>query len=189
VPAFSLKEAEITDSPEDIIVAQLAGCDTIILKSGSLYIGKVEEIGQNEIKYRRCDNLSGPIISILKSDVSLIKYSNGNREVISTPSNAVAHNSIQQRDDNGQKQEYLGLIGSSIGTLGMAIGAISLSLVGLWLWTGLAAVILGSISLRKLKKHPEKYLNVQRSKTTAWTSIVIGAIAIIAFVIIVAIIG
>ena len=71
----------------------------------------------------------------------------------------------------------------------MAIGAISLSLVGLWLWTGLAAVILGSISLRKLKKHPEKYLNVQRSKTTAWTSIVIGAIAIIAFVIIVAIIG
>ena len=71
---------------------QDAGCDTIILKSGSRIIGRVEEIGQSEIRYRRCDNITGPIISIAKSGVNRILYVNGTHEVMVSDSPIAVNN-------------------------------------------------------------------------------------------------
>lgn len=56
-------------------------CDEIILKNGDELRVKVIEIAETIIKYRRCDNLNGPIYSIPKADVFLIKYPNGTRDV------------------------------------------------------------------------------------------------------------
>jgi hypothetical protein len=40
-------------------------------------IVKVIEVGTTEVKYKKQDNLNGPMFSILKSDLLMIKYENG----------------------------------------------------------------------------------------------------------------
>lgn len=57
-------------------------CDVIILKTGEEIQAKVLEVGQTEVKYKNCDNLSGPIFSKNKSEIFMIKYPNGTRTVM-----------------------------------------------------------------------------------------------------------
>lgn len=160
ITAHSLKKVDMTEQPEDIIITQPEVCDTIVLKSGSVVIGKVAEIGQNEIKYRRCDNLNGPIISISESDVSVIKYPNGTRDFF-TSKNTVAFS-----DSNATKEtDVFGIIG------------LVFSLAGLFLinFTGLIGVILGIISLHRIIKHPDKF----KGKGIAKASIIVGIIGFV----------
>ncbi|MBY0424793.1 MAG: hypothetical protein K2Q22_04070, partial [Cytophagales bacterium] len=49
---------------------------------------KVEEITTNEIKYKKFDNLEGPTYSIQKSEVFIIKYANGTKDVINQETKA-----------------------------------------------------------------------------------------------------
>lgn len=58
--------------------------DMIVLLNGSMIDVKVEEITPTEIKYRRSDNLNGPLIVISKNEVLSIKYENGTVEVINS---------------------------------------------------------------------------------------------------------
>ncbi len=46
------------------------GFDTIFLRSGHFLTGKVEEIGQHEIKDRKCTILTGPVIAVNLSESS-----------------------------------------------------------------------------------------------------------------------
>lgn len=64
-------------------------CDLIIYKDGEEAEVKIFEITQTEIKYKKCDFLDGPTMTISKSDVFMIKYSNGSKEVISEKANPV----------------------------------------------------------------------------------------------------
>lgn len=57
--------------------------DVLFLKSGDRLKVKVQEITPQEIKYKRFDNLNGPLITILKSNAQSIKYENGVLETIS----------------------------------------------------------------------------------------------------------
>jgi len=62
--------------------------DLIILRDGNVIEAKVEEISPAEIRYRRFNHLSGPMIVIPRSDVLSIKYENGTTEImnpVSTP--------------------------------------------------------------------------------------------------------
>jgi hypothetical protein len=59
--------------------------DVLVLTNGNMIEAKIEEISPTEIKYRRFDNLEGPLIIINKSDVFSIKYENGTTEVINPP--------------------------------------------------------------------------------------------------------
>jgi hypothetical protein len=55
--------------------------DIIILKNGDEIKAKVTEIGVREIKYKKTDNLSGPDFLILKSEVFMITFENGTKEI------------------------------------------------------------------------------------------------------------
>ncbi|MCX6294568.1 MAG: toxin-antitoxin system YwqK family antitoxin [Bacteroidetes bacterium] len=77
----------------------IEGCDNIVLKNGDEIKGKVTEIGLQEIKYKKCDNLDGPSISILKSDVFMIKYANGTKDII---------NKIGSNNDNNSSSQQTG---------------------------------------------------------------------------------
>lgn len=68
-------------------------CDMIILRNGEEISAKVLEIGIHEIKYKKCVNLNGPTISILKNDVFMIKYSNGTKDVMESTDNFSNDNS------------------------------------------------------------------------------------------------
>ena len=61
--------------------------DVITLKNGEEIKAKVTEISTSEIKYKRFENQDGPTIVIAKSDVFIISYEGGRREVINVISN------------------------------------------------------------------------------------------------------
>jgi hypothetical protein len=56
--------------------------DLLTKRNGDELLVKVIEITPSEIKYRRADNLDGPLISLWKSDVFMIRYANGTKEVL-----------------------------------------------------------------------------------------------------------
>jgi hypothetical protein len=60
----------------NIIKAQ----DTLSTRYGENILVKVIEVGTTEVKYKKLDNLNGPIFSMLKSDLLMIKYENGTSE-------------------------------------------------------------------------------------------------------------
>lgn len=62
--------------------SNISAQDRIVMKNGNTLEAKVFEIQLTEIKYKRFDNLTGPLYSLLKSDVFLIMYENGTKEVI-----------------------------------------------------------------------------------------------------------
>jgi len=55
--------------------------DIITKKTGEDIISKVNEITQTEIKYKKFDNLDGPTYSVLKSEVLMIRYQNGTKDI------------------------------------------------------------------------------------------------------------
>ena len=55
--------------------------DLIIKKDGSDISAKILEITISEVKYKKFDNLSGPIFTMLKSDVLMIRYENGTKDI------------------------------------------------------------------------------------------------------------
>jgi hypothetical protein len=57
------------------------GQDVIIKKNGDEIKAKVEQVLDTEIKYRRSDNLTGPVYSISKAEVFMIRYENGAKDV------------------------------------------------------------------------------------------------------------
>ena len=74
------------------LAVSVSALDTIVLTNGTIIDAKVEEITPAEIRYRRADNLRGPLIFINKSDVLSIRYENGIVEImnpVSAPTPAV----------------------------------------------------------------------------------------------------
>ena len=57
------------------------GQDIITKKNGDEIKAKVSEIGPTEIKYKQFDDHEGPTIAIPKTDVFMIKYENGTKDV------------------------------------------------------------------------------------------------------------
>lgn len=56
--------------------------DIIELKNGDDIKAKVIEISNTEIKYKKFSNIEGPIYTISKSKIVMIKYKNGEKEII-----------------------------------------------------------------------------------------------------------
>jgi len=79
--------------------------DLIILRNGNIIEAKVMEISPMEIRYKRINNLDGPMIVIPSDSVLSIRYENGTLEMIneavtggigSTSSGTVGSTSVQQ---------------------------------------------------------------------------------------------
>jgi hypothetical protein len=58
--------------------------DVIITTSGDKIKAKVSEIGIDQIKYKKFENQEGPVISILKTDVFMINYENGTKDIFNS---------------------------------------------------------------------------------------------------------
>jgi hypothetical protein len=75
--------------------------DTLLMRTGVNILVKVIEIGTTEVKYKKQDNLNGPVFSILKSDLLLIKYENGTKDDYSNIKKIVENN-LMILDDSVQ---------------------------------------------------------------------------------------
>jgi hypothetical protein len=69
--------------------------DIIINKKGDEIKSKVTEISNSEIRYKKFDNLDGPVIVISKKEVVTILYQNGSRETFTESNNATNNTTIQ----------------------------------------------------------------------------------------------
>lgn len=132
-------------------------CDKILLKTGEEIDVKVEEIGINEIKYKKCNNLSGPLITISKEDVFMITYSNGTKDVIKSSEKKIVNESIfsSNKDNENGELNALALTSFILGILGFipALG-----------------IIFGIIAKIQIRKNPEKY----RGETFATVGIILS---------------
>ena len=61
----------------NVLLAQ----DLIILKSSEEIKAVVQEIGLNDVKYKKYENPNGPTYTLLKANIFMIKYENGNKDV------------------------------------------------------------------------------------------------------------
>lgn len=57
--------------------------DLITKKTGEDIQAKITEVNQTEIKYKRFDNLDGPVFTLSKADILMIRYENGTKDIYS----------------------------------------------------------------------------------------------------------
>lgn len=143
-------------------------CDTVVFKAGNILLAKVIEIGLNEIKYRECENLSGPLISILKSDVFVIKYPNGTRDYFDQIAPVVRPETANTTAAQPGQPKTIG-----IGIAGFIASLLGLLVAGLPL--GVFAIIAGSIGLGKIERNPGKY----KGKGFATAALIIGLVDVV----------
>lgn len=77
----------------------------IIIKNDKVEVkSRVEEITDTHIKYKKWENLSGPIYNIRKTEVFMILYANGQREIINQ--NEVLQPNSLTTSEPFRQQEY-----------------------------------------------------------------------------------
>ena len=88
-----------------VFTASLGFSQDIITKKSSEDIqAKVTEVTTTEIKYKKFDNQSGPTFTILKSDVLMIRYENGSKDIFTdSPNTSVANNSSSDMQLKGKQ--------------------------------------------------------------------------------------
>ena len=107
----------------NIIKAQ----DTLSTRYGENILVKVIEVGTTEVKYKKLDNLNGPVFSMLKSDLLMIKYENGTSENFSKEEKGI----IKVRSTHNRL--IWGIVGGLVG-LGLLIGLGSIFKGGIPMW-------------------------------------------------------
>ena len=76
-----------------------AFCQDIIVKRNNETIkAKIIEVNQNDIKFRRWDNLDGPVYIIQKSDIASIVYQNGEAESFMSVEKKPSSNTKESQD-------------------------------------------------------------------------------------------
>ena len=55
--------------------------DIVIKKNGDEISTKVTKVSDNEIEYKKWTNLDGPVYTMQRNDILLIKYANGEKDI------------------------------------------------------------------------------------------------------------
>lgn len=96
-------------------------CDNIIFKNGDELSAKVIEITPDVVKYKRCDNLDGPLISVNKYKILMIRYKNGAKEIFNSSVNYSDYRSSEtisrKKSDDSQVWRTLSIIFASLGII------------------------------------------------------------------------
>jgi hypothetical protein len=159
-------------APRAVISFTDTECDLIVMRNGEEVRAKVLELSSTLIKYKRCDMIDGPLYTVNKSEVFMIKYPNGTKEVMPEPSTA---KQPDYRNSNAQvpvsnkdkKLEPFALIGFLT-----VIVAFLMPTIGMGLLLFLAGVIMCIFAISKISNNPNKL----KGKGLAITGLVLGLI-------------
>jgi len=121
-------------------------CDIIIMRNGDEIKAKVSEIGYDFIKYKRCDNPDGPQYTVQKSEVFMIKYPNGTKDIIEAPS------APKQAASPYEKPLKKPVYKPAIFALIIAVVGLFMpvELIGLFFAMEIAALVIGILSINKI---------------------------------------
>ena len=119
-------------------------CDNIILKNGEEISAKIIEITPDLIKYKKCRNLDGPLISIYKNEVLMLRYNDGSKDIFS---------SLEKKEGGRVSNESSEVPWGGIMSLFFAtIASVSLGLAGpffIGLFFSALAIAFGGISFNE----------------------------------------
>jgi hypothetical protein len=147
--------------------------DIIMLKDGTEIEGKVIEVGSRVIRYKRCNNLGGPLIVVNTEKVFMIKYADGTKEVLKKTVEINENpnvNIVQQQPKQIVKKKYNSMAIASIATFILYFTIIFAPL----------PFIFGLIALNQFKRNPEEY----KGKWMAIVGVVPGFIIIFSIIIV-----
>jgi len=81
--------------------------DVIVLKNGDEIKSIVQEVGVQYVKYKKFDNQTGPIYNVAISEIFMIKYTNGSKDVFNEPvkqQDTKTEQSVQQSIKEDKKE-------------------------------------------------------------------------------------
>lgn len=89
------------------VVFNLSAQDIIVKRNGDELQCRILEVSKNEVKYKRWVNLDGPAFSEKKSDIFMIKYENGEKDVIAHSSPTSEPSAISTNVNDVDSYEYI----------------------------------------------------------------------------------
>lgn len=162
-------------------------CDQITLKNGEEVSAKILEITPTEVKYQKCGLTDGPLYIVKKTDVFMIKYANGTKEVFKVESNEPS--TTNKGGSNNTKDKYNG----PKKTHPLAILAFVSAILGIYPLIGLAsigAIIFANIALKEIKAKPDQYKGEMLAKVARVLGYIMLAFLVLVIIILfVALIG
>ena len=148
-------------------------CDQINLINGDSINAIITEIGLSEIKFKKCDDKTGPTYILKKSDVQSIKYANGSTDSFGKINNAASENEVNsdlvKTDPMAIASIVAGLSGIFFFLLSLIISSLS-GIFVLGLLLSVFGIISGFISYANIKKSRGKL----KGKGFATTGIISG---------------
>lgn len=93
--------------------------DVIMKKDGEDIQAKILKVGPDEVEYKKHDNPDGPTYSVLKSDILLIEYENGTKDIFEeqVKKSRVFNNELFMKGQSDALLYYRGYTGAGTGTL------------------------------------------------------------------------
>lgn len=139
-------------------------CDVIYFRNNKVVSAKVVEINSTDIKYKRCDNLDGPLIVVDKNSVKSILYKNGDTETFteSYPVKPIQENTRINKYSPNTDANYDGY----------AIASFACGVLFFLLFPAILGFIFGIISLKRIKESDGKL----KGKVFALIGTVIGGL-------------
>ncbi len=89
--------------------AYVSAQDSLYTTDGKVIGAKVIEINSSEIKYKKSSNPDGPLYVIAKSDVALIEYQNGSKDIFAKSADTSGQDAdaTSQSQNQGQNQAVI----------------------------------------------------------------------------------
>jgi len=88
-----------------ICIANTFAQDVITLKSGDEIKSLVQEVGTDYVKYKKFDNQTGPVYRVAISNIFMIKYVNGTKDVFADTVPSVSTKTDQQSVQSQEKNQ------------------------------------------------------------------------------------
>ncbi|MDR0811661.1 MAG: hypothetical protein LBN23_05255 [Paludibacter sp.] len=86
-----------------ISAASVYSQDIITLKNGNEIQALVQEIGTEDVKYKKFDNPQGPNYTLKKSEIFIIRYANGDKDVFTEKENTDTDKGTPRKVENVQQ--------------------------------------------------------------------------------------
>jgi hypothetical protein len=126
-----MKKIIVTFIATFLVANLLFSQDVLTKKSGDDIKAKVLEVTTTEVKYKKFDNLNGPVFTILKSELLLIRYENGSKDVFNdkkSEEKIVSSKDYYQEGQSDANKFYKGYKGA--GSAVLATGLLLSPLIG-----------------------------------------------------------
>lgn len=138
--------------------------DIITLKNGDEIVAKVLEVSQTTIKYKKCNNLDGPLMVESIDNIFMVKYVNGSKDVFNKTTKPKVDSPKKENAPTGEKKYNKFAVMSFIFSLFFIVYGISC----------IFSLIFAIKALRQMKKEPGKY----KGKAFAMVGLIVSAIVL-----------